>query len=100
MFSHRWESAGRCGPAIWHKWNNSDGAHERNAGAKSPKNSQFFIPEPQEQEPANQPFRGAQKPSGPPDAENRIQPKNERAVADIGDQRLRLVPKPFLIAKK
>ncbi|SRR6266436_7423567 len=46
------------------------------------------------------PFRNPQKPTGLPDAENRVHPKNERAVADIRNQYLRLVLKPFLIPKK
>src|SRR5262249_6349760 len=36
----------------------------------------------------------------PPDAENRVHPKNKRAVADIRNQRLRLIFKPFLIPKE
>src|SRR6266550_2331100 len=36
----------------------------------------------------------------PPDAENRVHPRNQRAVADIRDQYLRLILKPLLIPKK
>jgi hypothetical protein len=35
-----------------------------------------------------------------PGAKNRIQPKDERAIADIGDQPLRLVRPTFLITKE
>src|SRR5262249_27824073 len=46
------------------------------------------------------PFRNAQKPSGTPDAENRVYPGNERAIADIWDQCLPFIGKPLLIPKK
>src|SRR5207248_6092293 len=57
-------------------------------------------PESPEQERGNQPFRNPQKPSGPPNAENRVHPRSQRAVADKRNQPLRLVLKPFLIAKE
>jgi hypothetical protein len=45
-------------------------------------------------------FRNPQKPAGSTDAENRVHPSNKRAVADIWNQYLRLVLKPFLIPKE
>src|SRR5262249_31229619 len=53
----------------------------------------------QEQERGDQPFRNAQEPTRAADPEHGIHPENERAVADIGDQHLRLVLPPFLIAE-
>ena len=76
-----------------------DGPYECRARAKGSKNSQFFVPEPQEQERAEQPFRNPQEPTRAADAEHRVQPENERAVADVRDQYLCLVLPPFLIAK-
>src|SRR5207245_3858657 len=60
----------------------------------------LVIPESQEQERGNQPFRNPQEPAGTPNAESRVHPRSKRAVADKRDQRLRLVIKPFLIPKE
>jgi hypothetical protein len=40
------------------------------------------------------------KPAGSPDAENRVYPRNKRAVADIWNQYLCLILKSFLIPKE
>src|SRR5215471_16660713 len=65
----------------------------------APRDSQSLIPEAQEQERAEQPFRNTQEPACPSDAKRGIEPENERSVADIGDQHLSFVLKPLLVAK-
>src|SRR5258708_34751083 len=69
-------------PAVRHERDDGDGPYECRARAKGSKNSQFFVPEPQEQEGTEQPFRNPSEPTRAADAEHRIQPENERAVAD------------------
>src|SRR5215510_12561375 len=65
----------------------------------APSISQSLIPEAQEQERTEQPFRNTQEPGCPSDAKCGIEPENERSVADKGDQHLSFVLKPLLIAK-
>src|SRR5215471_16847626 len=100
MFSHCGKTTSRCSPTIWHKGNNSNRTDERQTGAESPENAQFLIPEPQEQKRPERPFRNAQEPSGPTNAEHRVKSKNKRAVADIRRQCLRFVVPPFLVSEK
>src|SRR5262249_16318319 len=63
------------------------------------KYSQSLIPEAQEQQRTEQPFRNTQEPGWPSEGECGIEPENERSVADKGDQHLSFVLKPLLIAK-
>src|SRR5260370_10120719 len=99
-FGHRGESAGRRGPAVRDKWNNRDRRYKRKNRAERAKDSQLLIPKSREQECAKKPFRNSQEPAGAPNAENSVHPGNQRAIADIRNQCLRLVVKPFLISKK
>src|SRR5262249_4644409 len=56
-------------------------------------------PESGEQQRAEQPFGNAEKPAGPADPEGRVQPEDQRAIADVRNQDLCLVLEPFLITK-
>src|SRR5262245_26446615 len=67
---------------------------------RAPRIPNFLFQNPKNKSAPKQPFRNSQKPSGPTDAENRVHPKNKRTVADIGNQCLRLVLKPLLIAEE
>jgi hypothetical protein len=49
-----------------------------------------------EQQRAESPLRNAQKPARSTDTEHGVQPGDERAVADVWNQDLRLVVEPFL----
>jgi hypothetical protein len=48
---------------------------------------------------AKRPFGNAEKPTGAAEAEDGIEPENQRAIADVRDQDLRLISEPFLVAK-
>src|SRR5262249_46572153 len=86
-------------PSIRHEGNDGDRGREREGRPDRAKYSQSLIPEAQEQERTEQPFRNTQEPSCPSDAKCGIEPENERSVADKGDQHLSFVLKPLLIAK-
>src|SRR5262249_59410167 len=73
---------------------------ERQACARCPERSEGFVPEPDEDERAEQPLRDSEEPARAPDAEYRVHPGDERAVADERNQRLRLVVEPLLIPKE
>src|SRR5439155_1688278 len=62
--------------------------------------SQGFVPEADEDERTKQPLRNSEEPTRAPDAEYRVHPGDERAVADEGNQRLRLVVPPLLIPEQ
>src|SRR4029077_8658630 len=63
------------------------------------KNSQSLVPKPQKQQRAECPFGNAQKPTGSADAKHRIQPENQRTIANKWDQDLRLIGEPLLVTK-
>ncbi len=67
---------------------------------KAPRTPNFLFQESREQERPKQPLRNAQEISGTANAENWVHPKNQGAVADIRNQRLRLILKPLLISEK
>src|SRR5262245_45233899 len=67
---------------------------------RAPRMPNFLFQKPKNKSAPNNHSETPQKPAGASDTENRIHPKNKRAVADIGNQCLRLVLEPFLIAKK
>src|SRR2546427_384333 len=73
--------------------------HER-TGSQRAENSQSLVPEPQEQQQGERPLRHAEHPARSPDAEHRVHPEEQRAVADIGNQHLRLVVEPLLIPEE
>jgi hypothetical protein len=59
----------------------------------------LLVPKSQEQQHTKRPFGNAEKPTGPAEAEDGIEPENQRAIADVRDQDLRLTGEPFLVAK-
>ena len=65
----------------------------------APRITQLLVPKSQKQQHAERPFGNAEKPTGPAEAEDGIEPENQRAIADVGDQDLRLIREPFLITK-
>src|SRR5260370_42248310 len=97
---HWRKPAGRRSPAIRHKRNRGARRDHARAGAKSPENSQFLVPESCKQERPKQPFRNSQEIGCAADTENRVHPENQGPVADVRNQGLRLIWKPFLISKK
>jgi hypothetical protein len=60
----------------------------------------FLFQKSEQQQRAERPLPTAQKPAGAAEAKGRIQPENQWAMADIGDQSLRLIRPPFLIAEE
>src|SRR5262245_18239048 len=98
--SHRRKSAGGRSPAVRHEWNDGDGHDERQARTRCPESSEGFVPEAGEDERTEQPLRDTQEPTRTPDAEYRVHPGYERAVADEGNQRLRLVVPPLLVPEE
>src|SRR5439155_15405062 len=87
---HRRKSAGGRSPAVRHEWDDRDGHDERQARARRPESSQGLVPEADEDERAEQPLGDSEEPTRAPDAEYWVHPGDERAVADEGNQRLRL----------
>src|SRR5262249_48443120 len=73
-------------PSIRHEGNDGDGGHEREGRADRAKDSQSLIPEAQEQERAEQPFRNTQEPAGPWEAKRGLNPKIDRSVVIKGNQ--------------
>src|SRR5438874_2460595 len=98
--SHRRKSAGGRSPPVRHEWNDREGHDERQARARRPQSSQGFVPEADEDERTEQPLRNSEEPTRAPDAEYRVHPGDERAVADEGNKRLRLVVQPLLIPEQ
>src|SRR5437899_12687994 len=64
------------------------------------RSSQGFVPEADEDERAEQPLGDSEEPTRAPDAEYWVHPGDERAIADEGNQRLRLVVPPLLIPEE
>src|SRR4029077_7514599 len=60
----------------------------------------FLFPEATEQECPEQPLGNSQEPSGASDTEHGIHPEDQRAMAYVRDQPLRLVLKPLLITEE
>jgi hypothetical protein len=81
---HCWEP-GNGVPAIRHKGNDGDRAHERANRSERAQDSQLIIPEAKEQKRTEQPFRNTEEPARSADAKDRIELENQRSVADIGD---------------
>src|SRR5262249_52964010 len=98
--SHGRKSAGGHSPPVGHEWNDGDGHDERQARARRPESSEGFVPEADEDEGAKQQLRNSEEPTRAPDAEYGVHPGDERAVADEGNQRLRLVVPPLLIPEE
>src|SRR3989442_6731079 len=98
--SHSRKSAGGRSPAVRHEWDDRDGHDERQARARRPESSQGLGPEADADEGAKQPLGDSEEPTRAPDAEYRVHPGDERAVADEGNQRLRLVVPPLLIPEE
>src|SRR6266850_1289053 len=97
---HGRKPAGRRRPAVRHERDDRDGSEEGRAGTEGAENSQSLVPESQEQEQRERPLRHAEKPARAPDAEDGVHPRNQRAVADIGNQHLCLVLEPLLVPEE
>ena len=96
---HRGKAAGDRIPAIRHERNDRDRHDESDNRTEGPQDPQLLVPESKKQQRAKRPFGNAQKPARPADAEHRIHPENQRAILNEWNQDLRLVGKPFLVAK-
>jgi hypothetical protein len=94
------EAAGGSRPSVRHEGNDGDRADEGRDGSERTQDAGALIPEAEEQERAEQPLGDAEEPAGATDAEDRIEPEDQRTVADIGNQDLGLVLEPFLIAEE
>src|SRR5262249_4289969 len=93
--SHRRESAGGRGPAVRHERNDRDGHDERQARAHCPESPDSLVPEADEDQRTKQPLGNSEDPTRAPDAEYGVHPRDERPVADEGNQSLRLVVPPL-----
>ena len=67
---------------------------------RAPNMPNFLFQKPSNSSVPNNHSQEAKKPAGAADAKDRIQPENQWTIADIGNQFLRLIRPPFLIAEE
>src|SRR5208283_4039341 len=65
-----------------------------------PEDAQRLVPEPEEQQHAECPFQHAQKQCGAAHAEQRVEPKDQWAMTDKGDQAIHLIREPLLVSEE
>src|SRR5258706_1186720 len=97
---HRREASRGDVPALRHERNDRDGRDEGAGRTEGAKNAEPLVPEAREQQGPERPLRDAQEIAGAGMAEQRIQPPDQRPVADEGDQSFELVRKPLLVAEE
>src|SRR6266567_3579485 len=97
---HRRKATSGRSPAIRHERDDRYGAEKCNHRSERTQHSKLLVPESGKNQCSKQPLRNTQKIGGHFHAKDWIHPKNERSVSKEGNQALRFVSKPLLIAKK
>src|SRR5258708_9590283 len=87
-------------PALGHDRNDGDRRDEGASRAEGAKSAEPLVPEACEQQGPERPLRDAQEIAGAGVAKDRIQPPDQRPVADERDQSFELVRKPLLVAEE
>ena len=85
--------------ALGKKRDDGDGAEESDDGAKRANDAEPSIPEAQEHQRAEQPFRRAEEETCAPNPKRGDQPEDQRTVADERRNLMSFETKPLLIAK-
>src|SRR6516165_11718798 len=87
-------------PAVRHERDDRDCRDEGRGRAEGAEHTDPLVPEAGEQQRAEGPFRDTQEPAGTLVTEQRIEPPDQRAVADEGNEPLGLVGPPLLVTEE